>query len=115
MSSSADRCPTCHRAYRKDRSNQQNRYYWGVVLKALGDHTGYTPDEIHEFLKQNFLHRNYIRIVTKKGTPLKANIVRSTTDLTTTEFEDFMTKVRQWASLELSCWIPEPNEEIGDE
>ena len=28
------------------RSNEQNSYYWGVVVALLSEHTGYTPEEI---------------------------------------------------------------------
>ena len=34
--------------YRKKRSGQSNRYYWGCVVGPLAEHTGYTPAEMHE-------------------------------------------------------------------
>ncbi len=34
--------------YRKKRSVDQNAYYWGVIIKVLAEHTGYTPAEMHE-------------------------------------------------------------------
>ena len=37
------------------RSQQANAYYWAVVVQALADHTGYTPDEMHDVLKVKFL------------------------------------------------------------
>jgi len=39
---------------------------------------------------------------------------RSTTQLDTKEFEEYMEKLRHFASVELACWIPEPNEENYD-
>jgi len=30
------------------RSSQQNRYYWGVVLQAMSETTGYSVDEMHQ-------------------------------------------------------------------
>lgn len=103
-----ERCSTCHRAFRKDRSNSQNSYYWAVVVKLLSDHTGFNDSEMHEVLKYKFLTQKKI-LSTKKGDE-DVSISTSTTKLTTKQFEEFMTKVRQWASIDLDCYIPEPNE-----
>ena len=40
---------------RKPRSEKENRYYWGVVLKLIAEHTGHTPEEVHSGLKMKFL------------------------------------------------------------
>lgn len=85
---------------RKDRSNEQNKYYWGVVVKILGDSFGYLPEEMHEALKLKFL--------LVEDRPLKT--VKSTAGLSTVEFEDLMTKIRMWAQTEHNIYIPLPNE-----
>ena len=85
---------------KKERSNPQNRYYWGVVINLLCETTGYTPEEMHEALKMLFLKDNTRKLPT----------LRSTTELTTIEFEDFLEGVRVWAASELNCIIPLPNE-----
>lgn len=36
--------------YRRERTNQQNRYLRGVCAKLLSEHTGYEVDEVYEFL-----------------------------------------------------------------
>jgi len=36
--------------------------------------------------------------------------VRSTTSLSTVEWEDYMSKIRMWASSEHECYIPKPNQ-----
>lgn len=84
----------------RPRSNQENRYYWGVVIKTLSDHTGYSDDEMHDALRMLFLKDHTESIPT----------IRSTAALTTVEFEEYMTKIRAWASQELSVYVPEPNE-----
>ena len=86
--------------WRKPRSDNQNGYYWGCVIELLCEHSGYTPDEMHEALKQLFLADKTLQIPK----------VRSTTDLNTLEFEEFLSKVRTWASLELQVNIPLPRE-----
>jgi hypothetical protein len=37
-------------------------------------------------------------------------IPRSTATLSTLEMEDYLARVREFASMELGCYIPEPNE-----
>ena len=86
---------------KKSRSLNENSYYWGVPLAILGDHLGYTPDEMNEAIKWQFLR------VKRDGKP---DTARSTKDLTTAEFEALMTKIRRWASIEFGVYIPEPNE-----
>lgn len=86
---------------KRPRSNEQNRYYWGVVVRIISDHLGYTPEEAHTALRGHFL-----TVLTDKTLPL----IKSTTDLSTVEFEAYMTKIREWASIEFQMYIPEPNE-----
>lgn len=86
---------------RKHRSDRQNRYYWGVLIAILAEHCGYTSEELHEALKWKFLR------VEADG-PLPT--VRSTTSLSTVEFEEYLEKVRIWASTDLDVYIPLPNE-----
>jgi len=86
--------------HRKIRSNNQNAFYWGVCIKILSEELGYTEDEMHNALKMLFLQDNLRKIPT----------LRSTTTLSTVEFEEYIEKIRQWAAQELSCIIPLPNE-----
>lgn len=88
------------RKKRKDRSNNQNRYYFGVIIKILSDETGYFPQEIHEAMKIKFLQIE----------GAKFPVARSTSDLSTVETEDYYSKIRMWASSELGIYIPNPNE-----
>lgn len=90
------------------RSIEQNRYYWGVVIKILSEATGYTGDEIHEILKQLFLSKR-VYFKTKKGVEVH-KIPQSTTGLTTAKMEEYLSQIRQWASIELGVYIPLPNE-----
>lgn len=87
------------------RSNQQNAYYWGVVIKLITDDCGYGErDEIlsvHDTLRTMFLKRNGFL-----GKPR----VMSTTELSTKEFEEYLEQVRRWAAIALSVQIPLPNE-----
>ncbi len=88
------------RKYKTSRSDQQNRYYWGVVVKILSDSFGYTPEEMHEALKWQFLRKKGVKIPT----------VISTTKLTTTQFKNYTEKIQRWASMEYGVMIPDPSE-----
>lgn len=85
---------------KKQRSNQENRYYWGVVIKLLSDHLGYTDEEMHDALKMLFLKDNSREIPT----------LRSTTELTTIEFEKYLENIKMWAANIMNVYIPDPNE-----
>ena len=84
---------------RKDRTNPQNRYMWGVVYDLLSEYTGYTPSEIHDSMRMLFLQDNLRKIPT----------LRSTTELTTVEMENYLSQIKQWAA-EQGVVIPDPRE-----
>lgn len=91
----------------KKRSNQENKYYWSVVVQMLSDELGYTPDEMHEAIKYQFLAEpKEVKIKTGKKMLIFPG---STATLSTTDFETLMSKIRSWASMELGIFIPEPN------
>ena len=88
------------------RTSQQNRYYWGVILKIVSQETGFTPEEAHEVYKKKFLtyqkaHKGKLYDFTK-----------STTDLKTSEFGEYLDKVINHAQTELLCIIPEADNEF---
>jgi len=86
---------------RKPRSNNENSYYWGVVIELISQETGMTPDESHEAMKLLFL---------KKRVSEKLWTIKSTATLNTLEFEEYLENVKRFASLELNIIIPDPNE-----
>ena len=45
-----------------DRSGQQNKYYWAVIVDILAEYFGYTKDEMHDVLKWHFLKYRSITI-----------------------------------------------------
>lgn len=89
------------RRHRKFRSSQQNRYYWGCILDIISQETGHTEDELHYAFRKKFL-----KAFDNKG----LQFVQSTTELTTTEFMDYIEKVRRFAAGELGIVTPDPNE-----
>ena len=88
------------RKHRKKRSNPQNAYFHGVVLKIFAEFLGYEPEELKDALKFKFL-----RTHTDGDLPG----VRRTRDLNTAEFTEFVEQVRRLAA-EMGLDIPSPNE-----
>ena len=84
----------------KQRSNQQNRYYFGVVVPIIAECLGYSINETHEGLKDMFL-------CDRTG---KLPRIKSTTELSTVDWESYMSQVRQWASQFLVVYVPDPGE-----
>jgi hypothetical protein len=91
--------------YKKIRSDEQNRYYWGVLVKTIATELGYFPEEMHEVFKQKFL----------KGSSLTFGatvyeIAPSTSKLSSTEFEEYQDRIREFAASKLHIFVPLPNE-----
>ena len=94
------------------RSTKQNSYYHGVVVAEVRHgllEIGYqmTNDETHEFLKQKF---NNTQIVNKDGVVI--DVPRSTTELNTTEFSEYVERIARFAAEYLSVVIPMPNQDL---
>jgi len=92
--------------HKKQRSNNQNRYYWGVVLPIISEYVGYRSDEVemlHDNLRYKFLRESDLE---KFGLPR----IGSTKKLNTEKFEKYLSNIRIWATSELGIKIPLPNE-----
>lgn len=100
---------------RATRSQQANRFYWGVLVDLVASHTGYTPDEIHEIFKAKFLPK---RLAVQDGNgEIKGEFVigGTTTKLTTGEFSDYCRAIEQWATEDLGIMFPSDDAEARDE
>ena len=70
------------------RSAKQNNYYWKVV-NTLGQELGYTKNQMHKTLKEEFR-------------------IESTKELSTSEFSDYIEQIIYWAATELNIVLPSP-------
>lgn len=91
---------------KNNRSGMQNRYYWGVVLKMIMEHTGDDKDDLHDYFKRKFL--SYDKAI--KATGEAYTRTRDTHDLDTGEFETYLEEIRRFAAVEIEIVIPLPNE-----
>ena len=98
----------------KQRSHQQNRFYWGVIVpmfqglifESWGEIR--SAEEIHEILKAEC---NYEERVNPTTGEIK-RFPKSTAELTTAEWLDYEQKIRQFALDFFNTTIPEPNEQL---
>ena len=90
------------------RSSQANRYYFGVVIAALSEHTGYSPNELHELLKMKFLPKK-LALADGNGEVRDEYVLGgSTRHMNVSDFYAYVEQVRQFAA-ELDCYCPDPN------
>jgi len=94
------------RKHKEKRTNDQNRYYFGVVIPILADFFGHDSAEaMHEDLKLKFNPVDSKLDKSKK-------IGGSTTKMSTVDFysaeNSYIERIVRWASIEYSIYIPPP-------
>lgn len=93
---------------RASRSLQANAYYWAVVVAHLSEHTGHTPEELHEYLKARFLPKT-LAIANGNGEIVDEFVIGgTTTKLDVVQFYEYVQEIKQWALDSLGVLIPEP-------
>jgi len=80
----------------KTRSITQNKYYWGVVLNTISIYTENELKEVHDFFKAQFLRKENVFL----------NVPMSTTKLNTTEFIEYIDKIKKFVDDNLNLYIP---------
>lgn len=95
------------------RSDQQNKYYWAIVvpmvqegMKDLGNE--FTKEEVHDFLKKEF---NFSEVVNPETGEVK-EVPRSTTILNKEAFSEYLEKIQRWSAEWLHVVIPDPNTQM---
>lgn len=89
---------------RDTRSNQANRYYWGVVIAAIADYMGERDAEaVHDLMKVECNPR----FVTQGKKTFRFGM---STKLDSKEFWDYVERVRQFGAIECGIYIQNPNE-----
>lgn len=99
---------------KKQRSNPQNRYLWGLLYpiarQAIKDAWGevWSIDKTHDFFKSMFLFTEKVNEET--GSIIK--LPKSTTENTTTDQEDYHSEIRGFLLEWFNVDCPLPNEDI---
>jgi len=103
---------------KKKRTNQQNRFYWGVMIPLIRQGLNdlghfYNNNQAHEIVKQHVADTApdvIIEELTLNG--LTSRRIMSTSELTTSGFMDFQEVAGQFAADYLSIVVPEPNQQL---
>jgi hypothetical protein len=77
----------CIEDVKEKRSDQQNRYYWGVYLPLISEETGHTTEELHSLFKGMFLSE--VKSILGKPT----RISKSTSKLKKGEFCEYIINI----------------------
>lgn len=75
------------------RSQRQNRFYWGVMIPLLADHSGDTHEDMHDFLRQEFLPRRFVEFAGRRR-----EVRKSTADLSVEEFSVYLEQLAALAA-----------------
>jgi len=87
---------------KRSRSLPQNAYYHAVVVMLISEATGFTREETHNTLKMKFL----TDMVHGSKTDLPR--MKSTTELSTIEFCEYIEQIQIFAAEFLDLFIPDP-------
>lgn len=94
--------------YRGRRSDRQNRYYWPCFVvplaRKLREQQVITDSTVHELLKSKFLKQS---VVCPTGEVI--DVTRSTTDLTTEEFNIYLDHCAEWLADFFDIIVPSPS------
>ena len=95
------------------RSSPANRYYWGVVVELIYlalKESGWevTREGTHELLRVRFLSED--RPIGNDGEFVTR--VKSTTELDSKEFGEYVEACKRFAAEYLNVVVPEPNEQL---
>lgn len=87
------------------RSNQQNRFWHGVVIPLFAEHCGYEFDDMKDELA--------LKLLPKELTDMTTGEVRivpgHTSDLSTKAFNDLIERAQRFGA-ELGIYVPDPKE-----
>ena len=96
---------------KKKRSLEQNAYYFGCVvpiMQATFNQLGndFSREQTHDILRAKFLTVDIVNV-----DEVIAQRIKSTTELTTTQFAEYILQIQQWAASTFYVHVPDPNEQ----
>jgi hypothetical protein len=85
------------------RSNQQNKYMWGVVYAIISEQTGYDPEQVHDAMKVKFAskHLDNGLVITER-----------TSKMDTARMTQYIDDIKRWAAEFLGLYIPDAGEVV---
>lgn len=93
---------------RETRSTNLNRYYFGVVVRLICEHSGQDSLTVHSLLKTKFLPI-FFRDRHKRQEVIYGG---GTSHLTNQQFQEYLEKCCEYAQEFFGIYVPQPNEII---
>lgn len=93
------------------RTDSENKYYWGIVVKNISEFTGFYTHEIHNILLIMFAKLG--EGVDDKGR--EYHIVESTKGMTTMRYERYLDDVKRFFLTDFKLLIPNIGETFLDD
>lgn len=94
------------RPHHESTNDKQRGYYRGVMLLELSNYTGFTQDEMHEFLKKKFGDTSLIEI---HGETYEVSTFTTSNLGQVAAMSAFIDKVLRWAAGDLGLAIQPPD------
>jgi hypothetical protein len=88
--------------YKRDRTKDQNKAYWKVILAPIEEATGTEAKLWHEFFKTLFVKPEFHTLC-----GITFAIKETTTKMTTKEFNEYIESIRRWTAEHLNITLPE--------
>lgn len=95
------------------RSNQQNRFFHGVLLPIVKAHMidiGWKEAKSSEWVKDYIKFHCLVKEVVNEETGEIEKTLGKTSELSTSEFKDMIADVQQFASEKWDLYLPDPGE-----
>ncbi len=105
---------TIKKWYKKRSLKQNSVLHW--YINAISDETGQSVDTIKEVLRHKFLSEDIVdrngEIMADRSSGEVLKRYKSTTELSTMQFNEFTENIRLWANDFLGLQLPLPNEAV---
>lgn len=85
----------------------QRKYYRGVCVQAVAEKLNIKPETVHRMATFIFLRTH--KVIGK----YKHYFIASTSDLSTNQMEEYLSRFRSWASVNFNVFVQAPGREDG--
>ena len=94
--------------YRRKRSDRQNRFYWPAFVHPFGQFLRDQGELIDDDMAHEMLKLKFLGIVVQDAKAGKLECARSTTTLTTAEFNEYLDRCSHFLNTMFGIVTPEP-------
>ena len=92
------------------RTVPQNKLYW-LWINCIAKETGNEANDLHDYFGDKWLPKDQVQMFNNELHVRQ----RSTTQLTTVQFKEYLDKIQMFASAELGLILPNPEDKFFDE